>query len=848
MNQMPAEQHAIPRRLPNPAIAAAIAMALGCISPGFAADQPDTLDEVLVTASRREQNLLDVPYNISAVSGPALQAAGITNLTDIARLLPGINVPDLGPRGSSSNSNIVIRGLNANDPNGSAYLPWESVPLVSTYVDEVPLFVNLALFDVQRVEVLRGPQGTLYGSGAVAGTIKIIHNPPDPKGFSADVAVDAASTSRAANGSYDTTGMLNIPLGATAAVRLNAGYRQISGFTNASNAVVFDQNYQPVLQDPTNPVGSPFKTQALRDIDSATSRYARAELLWHAGGDFDVDLAYQHQNDNSNAFSRETQGAPAYTDAVYIPLAPDHRVVDLYALTLSGDLGFASVISSTSYAINSDQSGYDQSPFLLQFNALSPIYYGNYPRATTEFFTNDKDKSFVEELRLVSKSGASWDYTVGGFFRREVNDVFQYETIPGFAAWANLPGSADAVNTALNNPAPPASMPNPPYNYANFSQYLQNYNGGTSPSALSPTDTNYTYARNSGFLDRAVYGELTRHLTPEWQVTGGLRLLWQDVNQSLYQTIPYGGPVFSTLPPPANLTDALGTTINSGDQKYSRHLLKFNTSYTLSPTLHAYATYSEGFRHGGANASTIGVCAFCDSPNTASFRPDTVKNYEIGMKGTVGGWLRFSGDIYRMNWSDIQIQLFDHSGSAYVANGGNARSQGLELELEAQLGDGFSAMLGYGYTDAKVLGDFTIIDRPDITNIPVLAANNGDRLPYVPRQTLTAGLSYTHPLTEKTVVDLHLDASYRSDVTTQVNASAAGYQQLGGFTTVGASAGLHYGAAWRARLYVNNLTNIQGVSAAGAVLRAADQYAPNYREAYVIRPRTVGLALEYHFE
>ena len=87
----------------------------------------------------------------------------MTSLSDIARVLPGINIPDLGPRANSSNSNIIIRGLNANDPGGSAYLPWESVPLVSTYVDEVPLFVNMNLSDVQRVEVLRGPQGTLYG-------------------------------------------------------------------------------------------------------------------------------------------------------------------------------------------------------------------------------------------------------------------------------------------------------------------------------------------------------------------------------------------------------------------------------------------------------------------------------------------------------------------------------------------------------------------------------------------------------------------------------------------------------------------------------------------------------------
>lgn len=824
------------RDRPAKQVAAAVALALGGVPAAFAADAPDALEELVVTASRREQTLIEVPYNISAVSGQSLRAAGITSLTDIARVLPGINVPDLGPRASSSNSNIVIRGLNANDPGGSGYLPWESVPLVSTYVDEVPLFVNLALFDVQRVEVLRGPQGTLYGSGAVAGTIKVIHNAPDPKAFAADFAVDGSSTSHASNASYSTNGMLNIPLGDSAALRANAGYRSVSGFINASNAVLFDKTYQPVLADPSNPLTSNFATHSLRNIDSAISTYARAEILWHINGKIDASLAYQRQDDHSNAFSRESQGK-SYTDGVYIPLAPDHRIINLYALTVSGDLGFATVTSSTSFTDNGDQSGYDQSPFLLQFNA-NPVTYGSYPRPTTEFFTDYKDKSFVEELRLVSRESATWDYTVGGFFRREINDLFQFETIPGFAAWSELPGSANAVNKVTGK------------NYANFGDYVQFYNGGTRPSALAPTDTNYTYARNSGFTDRAVYGELTRHMTPQWQVTAGLRLFWQDVSQTLYQTIPYGGPSFSTLPPPKGGpggTDKLGTTINAGDKKFHNHLLKLNTGYAITPTLRTYATYSEGFRHGGTNASAIGTCLFCDSPSTASFQPDTVKNYEAGLKGTAGDWLRFSGDIYRMRWSDIQIQLFDYSGSAYVANGGTAVSQGVELELEGQLGQGWSAMFGFGYSDAKVTGDFQIIDRPDIAgNPPILNAHDGDRLPYVPRQTLTAGVSYTHSLTHELALDLHADASYRSGVTTQINASAAGYQQLGGFTTMAASATLHFGSSWRTRLFVNNLTDTAGISAAGPVLRNADSFAPNYRENYVLRPRTIGLSIEYN--
>jgi outer membrane receptor protein involved in Fe transport len=361
-----------PDRRRNVALAAAIAVALGSAPSAQATDPSDTLEEVVVTANRREQNVLDVPYNISAVSGQALQAAEITSLTDIARLVPGINVPDLGPRASSSNSNIIIRGLNANDPGSSAYLPWESVPLVSTYVDEVPMFVNLNLTDIERVEVLRGPQGTLYGSGAVAGTIRIIHNQPDPTRFDAELSLDAADTSHAANGSYTADGLLNIPISETAALRVNASYKEVSGFINASNAVVFNAAEQPALANPASPLTSGFRTESLRDIDAALSTYFRASLLWHSIPGVDTIFAYQRQDDHSNAFSRQSAGQ-SYTDGAYIPLAPDHRVVDLSSVTLSADVGFATVTSSTSYAKNHDQSDYDESPFLLNYLTVAHI-------------------------------------------------------------------------------------------------------------------------------------------------------------------------------------------------------------------------------------------------------------------------------------------------------------------------------------------------------------------------------------------------------------------------------------------------------------------------------------------
>ncbi|MBV8397493.1 MAG: Plug domain-containing protein, partial [Acetobacteraceae bacterium] len=167
-----------------PLVAAACAAALAAsraASADTAAETGDSpaLQEVVVTANRREESVLTVPYNISAISAQQIEAAGLKDLQSLTRMVPGLVSADLGPRVNSTNSNFIIRGLNASDQGSNYFGPNLAVPLVSTYIDDVPLFVNYNLTDIERVEVLRGPQGTLYGSGAVGGTVKLIRHKPD---------------------------------------------------------------------------------------------------------------------------------------------------------------------------------------------------------------------------------------------------------------------------------------------------------------------------------------------------------------------------------------------------------------------------------------------------------------------------------------------------------------------------------------------------------------------------------------------------------------------------------------------------------------------------------------------
>jgi iron complex outermembrane recepter protein len=839
---------------PKPLIAAAIAAALASVRAAHGADAGDqpVLQEVTVTANRREENVLTVPYNISAISSQQIEDANVKDLQGLTRMVPGLVSADLGPRANSTNSNLIIRGLNASDQGSSYFGPNLAVPLVSTYLDDVPLFVNFNLTDIERVEVLRGPQGTLYGSGAVGGTVKLIRHKPDLGVFSAEVSGDTSGTEHTEGPSYGFDGIINIPLGDTVAVRANAGYSKLTGFINGLHAARFDKSGQPLLADPDNPLTSDYLYQQINGVDSSNSKYGRVSLLWKPSDRFNALVDYTHQKDHSGGFSWQDVNfdystgdslprAP-YTTNQLIPQQSLDRTLDIGALTLTADVGFATVTSSTSYYDNRYDDVIDLSSSQQYYANLSPYYYGGYPRYAEFNFDHSSDKSFVEELRLVSKSGGPWDYIVGAFLREQKTELSDPETLPGFAAWTHLPGSADSYNyyagTAFNT----------------FADVIADRNG-TDPASFKQADFFYNNIRHTRFHDRALYGELTRHLTDKWQVTGGVRQFWQSYDQSETQIYPFAGAAYSDTG-----DDPLGTTTSEQSKSYRNHLWKLNTSYEVSPEVRTYFTFSEGFRHGGANSFKIcpaeGIAlGGCEpSPQTAAlipFSPDSAKNYEVGVKGIILGRFRYSASVYRVDWHNIQLDAYAPvTGIQIVVNGDNARSQGVELEVQAAITNNLSATIGGSYTDAKLTEDFIRAN---------FVGQKGDRLPLVPKTQVTAALDYVVPLEQEREVSFHVDAAYRSDVNTSVNNLQAStdsdtgetvigentystnFRHLGGFTTLNAGVGFQASKEWKVRLYCNNLTNQFGITT-WSVARQPEQSTE-----YLTRPRTAGVNVTYSF-
>ena len=246
------------------------------------AEEEDSLGEVVVTASRRAVSAQDLPISITAVSGETLEKSGIEDISGLAHSVAGVNYTDKGPFGGVNGSTLIIRGLNSEATAGQLALASPVVPPVATYIDDVPLFVNLRLMDLDHVEILRGPQGTLYGSGSLGGTVRFVQNAPDPTGFDAKGELGLSKTAHTHALNEDLNGMLNLPLSDTFAVRLNASWTDDAGYVNQPNLYVLDGGGIPVSSDPANALTAAPVKYSKNGVNAYEYRTARVSALVEA--------------------------------------------------------------------------------------------------------------------------------------------------------------------------------------------------------------------------------------------------------------------------------------------------------------------------------------------------------------------------------------------------------------------------------------------------------------------------------------------------------------------------------------------------------------------------------------
>ncbi|MEQ9463519.1 MAG: TonB-dependent receptor [Haliea sp.] len=763
--------------------------------------QAQNLEEVLVTATRRATTTQDVPYNISAYSGDLLEKREITTLGEFVRQVPGLSFNDVGIREAGNNSTLVMRGLSAEPGNGAGEIPNLARPSVSTYVGETPVYYNLRLTDIDRVEVLRGPQGTLYGAGSLGGTLRIMPNKPDPAAMDGSIRTSVSTTEDAGDPNYDFDAMFNVPLGERAALRVSGGHFHQAGFVDAVALGLRDANGAFLLEDPDDFVGSgPDRSGRKKDSNEGSITHLRTSLLWNVTDDVEALLTYHYQEGDTDNYQAESFGLDR-TLSLH-GTNPFESDMNLGTLEVTANLGFATLTSSSSYYERDTETQVDASGI---YEDAFAFFYFYYPRISTISEYNASDETFVQELRLASNSEGPLQWILGAFYLDQEMAFQTIQEMPGFEDWFDASG-------------------------------LASYFGIPVP-ITSPPDLVYGQDRTTKFTEAALFGELSYQLTDAWQVTGGVRIFEQEIDNDDTSILPacyiinevgFGAGFYCGDPP-------LGGSSNTSKDTVDDVVFKANTSYELNDDTNVYLTWSQGFRNGGVNA--LPEVGFIDEtlggefPDINSFDADKVDNYEVGIKGFLANRsVRYSLAAYYIEWQDPQARITGfNSGIDGVSNASaDAESRGLELEIDGVIGERLSYSLGYAYTKAEFVEDGELYTA---------SISKGMRLPGHSEHMAAGSLVYTVPLAGNTL-DLGVDAVYRSDYENGLPGSPAEFT-LDSYTTWNASASYEM-PDWTFRLFAKNLTDENtAVSAANLNFQSG--------RFVISRPRTLGIRVNYRF-
>ena len=776
--------------------------------PANAQEQPAAAIEespggdIIVTGTRRSTTLQDTPINISAVSGEELSKQRIDDVRDLADFTPGVTISDTGPRSSGA---IVLRGLNASDVSDTGATYDDALGI---YLGEVPLYYDFKLLDLERVETLLGPQGTLYGLGTLAGAIRYIPRRPSLDRFEAEGHGRAFARSESDDFGYQADAMINVPLVPDLmAFRSVVGYYFDPGFIDYPLLLRQPGTSLPQAGGAGNEIGPDYGPNLYRRDDANFDRTftTRNQLLIEPSSLFRTVVTYAYQQtrtEGRQSNSYGVLGTTRYENAGRY-LEPVDRHAHLLSVELNANLGdVVELVSTTAYTQVKHKTQGDVTDLLLDLD----YDYEAFP-AFSGFNSSDTDRRQLnQELRLVSRHGGPLNWTLGGFYNRNKYKSYYFESTPGLADYYGVPDNPDDIE---------------------YASYIR-----------------------STLIEKAIFGEATLKLTPDFQVTAGAR-------RYNYSSEITGALVLPLLGDPVNAYDgtpAGGRTENSG------WVWKFNTSYRFSPEFLLYATYSKGYRVGGPNrvapcpdpvpANQQNACAL---PNEQQFGPDTTKNLEVGIRTQLfDRRLNFSFNVFNIDWDGIQLNSATFYGvTGITVNGGTARSRGLEATLVARPTSQFSIQGTYSYVDAKltqdvpgliairrVPGDYDA--RPKFVQ---LSALDGDRLPGSARHSGSIGATYTYPLADGAELSGNWTTTYRGDVISRLGWERAYGDRIPGFTLHRAS--LTYSTdQYEVSLWANNIFDKYAYNSVGqdrSRIGINDGVAVRYYTRSVVTPRTVGI-------
>ena len=655
----------------------------------------DEVEEVVVTANKKEQTAQEIPMNISVITEQVMLERGIYKPEDFLRTLAGVSTP-------GGDVYYTIRGLNTSTAQTSS-------GTTNTFIDEIAGSA-MNLFDIKRIEVLRGPQGTLYGSNAVGGTIRYITNKPNPDNLEAAFSLEYGTKKNAEDSIRSLNGMVNVPVTENSAIR--------AVFSSAEDPGIY-QNIATERKDIGNQEDDSYRItyQFENGPLSLMVRYAKKES---------DDFGQKEKGNADKPGSADiVNPACSYSNEWYY----GDTCTRVFALASGSNFSYDPEFAFYSFTDEQEQTEMTVLTEVIKYDfgkfdaILIRADYDNETTAITDWSRIDTDDLYTDilylnssgsrettELRLNSKPG-KLEWTVGYYKGRYDSDPGAVEVEP-----------SDAEGLAYVE------------SYMGFTSHGGGYDPTLYPAPFNNPYLVYgSYNYYSYSEEKAFFGQVD-FKWDNFVVTAGLR----DFELSDgFKGSEYG--IFYEGDTGCDGTSVSGTTCSEENGSESDTRPKFTFSYIPDEDLTLFLVSSAGYRTGGNNAALPPFCA--NDPEAAGFsrryKSDEAKNTEVGVKSR-GDNYTLNATYFWVDWTGIQVTVRPACGWSFTYNGGEAETSGLELDFSYNLTSNLYLDFAGSFMSAEITNDIESLD-----------ATAGDRLPNVAEQQYNIGLTYDFSLASK---------------------------------------------------------------------------------------------------
>jgi iron complex outermembrane recepter protein len=798
----------------------ALCVALAAFSPTLArADSAATdetagpLQEIVVTATRHEESLSKVPISVTALTQEALDVRGIKDFQDVARFTPGVDIDNSGT------NNISIRGIASTGGAGTTGIYLDDTPIQMRALAFNPDEALPKSFDIDRIEVLRGPQGTLFGAGSEGGTVRYITTQPSLT-KSSIYSREEVSYTEGGEPSYEAGVAGGTPIiDGTLGVRASVWYRRDGGYIDRIDPVTLATDEKNANYDQTMLI--------------------RVAAIWAPTEHLTVTPSYYYQDRYRNDVESYW---PLYSDPSsnrYVSADPTQRSAPdrfyLPALKIEGDLGATKLISNTSYYHREEETGYDGTLYNLGFyqtflgpnySLLQPLLIDgtgiHLPAAASNYRSpasiDNGQQNFTQELRLQSNDpAAQLIWTTGLFFSQ------------------NRQRYLEQIHDPLLNELTLATTGLP------YQQVFTDPNGNPVPYDPRYPQDSYFLLTNAKDQQLAAYGEGTYSFTDQLKLTVGARY---SKSKYSFESLT-GGPQLFLAP----------QTVGA-DKNENSFTPKVSFSYQMDPKNLYYFTYAKGFRPGGGNNPVPQAACATDFANLGisgapkTFDSDTVNSFEVGAKNNIDNRFKIASSIYYIRWNNIQQTVIPPICQiSFISNLGTAVAKGMDIQAEIAITDSFTVELATGYTDARYTQDSRLTPSENPPVVSTGDAVTGQSAQPTAPFTATIGLEYkfsvfTHDSFIRVDDEFEGRAKWPSpgqDPTTQ-QFDAANYT-LSSTNFASARAGMNFGG-WQVAAFVDNLTDTHTVTNYNWTIDPGDGESRLERQ-FTFRPRTIGLSFTY---